>query len=213
MSIVKLDKINKSYDHRTILEDLDLTVDAGEMVAIMGPSGSGKSTILNIIGLLENPDSGQLYLFDQPSPKIHSHQAVLARRHQINYIFQTHALISNLSVENNLLLAMKSIKIKTSSKLHQIKGLLDRFNLSEISQSKVSSLSSGEAQRVAIIRSILKPGQLILADEPTGSLDQDMAKITFDMIRQLRDDYDKTVLLVTHDPAIGQACDRIIKLT
>lgn len=212
MSLVNIEDLNKAYKQRRILNNFNLQVNTWELVAIMGASGSGKSTLLNIIGLLEEVDSGRIYFKGKEAPSIHGQEAVKLRREFINYIFQTHALVSHLSVIDNLILAMRFVNGSNQEKRRRASQLLKHFNLDQVEEAKVASLSSGEAQRVSIIRAILKPGELILADEPTGSLDEAMAMTTFQMIQSLRDRYGKTILLVTHDSQLARKCDRVVRL-
>lgn len=209
---IEIHDLTKKFDARTILNKLSLTVDEGEFVAVVGPSGCGKSTLLNILGLLEEPTDGRILIFDEAVPAINSKKATLWRRSVINYLFQSFALIDDLSVKDNLLLAMNFVQKAPASKEKLITQVLAELEISYLLNAKVASLSGGEQQRVALARTILKPGKLVLADEPTGALDQKHAQMAFDQIELLRSKYHKTVLMVTHNLDQARQCDRIITL-
>ncbi|MBP2058809.1 putative ABC transport system ATP-binding protein [Lactobacillus colini] len=204
--------LNKKFGSRTIFQNLSFTINSGEFVAIVGPSGCGKSTLLNILGLLETADQGKILLFNKELPPINSKQATLLRRNVINYLFQSFALITNKTVKDNLLLAMHFIKNSNANKEHLISNVLNELDISHLINEQISSLSGGEQQRVALARAILKPGNLVLADEPTGALDEQRAQLAFKQIEKLRSQYGKTILMVTHNLQQARQCDRIINL-
>lgn len=211
-SILKIERISKTFASRTILNNLSLNVENGESVAIIGPSGSGKSTLLNVIGLLESYDSGHIYFRDKAYPKINSRHATLLRRNGINYLFQSFALISDLSTLANLDVALKYAKLEKSQKSEMVRSVLRELHIDHVADQPVSTLSGGEQQRAAIARAILKPGDLILADEPTGSLDKELAHTSFAQLLQMKEAFNKTIIVVTHDLEIGQQCDRMIDI-
>ena len=212
MKHIELNNISKSYGNRKIIDKLSFFIDEKEIVAIVGKSGSGKSTILNMIGLLETYDGGEILLKEKRLPDLNSKEATLLRRNEINYLFQTNALISEKTVRENLMLAMEYIDINDEEKSKKISEVLDRLDILDIIDQKANTVSGGEAQRVALARCILKPGDLILADEPTGSLDPKMSDKVFSLLLGLRNDYNKTILVVTHDMDIAKKCDRIIDI-
>ena len=212
MSMISVQSVSKKFGSREILKDLSFDVEENEFVALVGPSGSGKSTLLNMIGLLDNIDSGKILINGKILPKVNSRSAVNYRKNVINYLFQSNALISTSSVKDNLMLAMNFTKFSKEEKEKKIKETLRFVGLENRLDSKVNELSGGEQQRIAIVRSILKPGDIILADEPTGSLDPDMAQKSFDLIRSLRDQFGKTILIVTHNLDHAKQCDRIVSL-
>ena len=212
MNAITVRNLTKSYGTRTILNGLDFTIKEGEFVAIIGPSGSGKSTLLNILGMMEEPSAGQIELFNQPLPKINSRKATLLRRSTINYLFQSFALISDMTVKENLLWGMKFVKKSQKQKLEKIKQVLTDLDISHLSDDLVNTLSGGEQQRVSLARASLKPCKVILADEPTGALDPLHAQDAFDQIRQMQLKYGKTVIMVTHNHAEAKKADRIIAL-
>lgn len=212
MKHIELNNISKSYGNRKIIDNLSFFIEEKEIVAIVGKSGSGKSTILNMIGLLETYDDGEILLKGKRLPDLNSKQATLLRRNEINYLFQTNALISEKTVRENLLLAMEYVDIKDEEKFKKISEILDRLDILDIKDQKANTVSGGEAQRVALARCILKPGDLILADEPTGSLDPKMSNEVFSLLLRLRNDYNKTILIVTHDMDMDKKCDRAIDI-
>ena len=212
-SYIHVESLSKSFGQHTIFFELTFDIRQGETIAITGPSGCGKTTLLNILGLLDAPDAGQIYLSGNAYPKINSNKAMLLRRSEINYLFQSFALIDSRSVRNNLLLALQYTKLSKDEKNSQTRQMLKRFGIEDKLDATVNELSGGEKQRVAISRAILKPGNLILADEPTGSLDKKMADIVMDALISATHDAKKTLVVVTHDMEMAQKCDRILRLS
>lgn len=204
--------VTKKFGKRYIFQNLNLSVEEGEFIAIIGPSGCGKSTLLNMIGLLEEKDAGQIKLKGKEIPKIESKEATMLRRNTINYLFQSFALINDMTIYQNLFLAMKFLNITNKEKDKRINEILKKVHLEEFKDEKVNTLSGGEQQRVALARTILKPGDIILADEPTGSLDSAAAKIVFNLIKDLSKQYRKTVIMVTHSENLANQADRIINI-
>lgn len=213
MKAVELNNVCKKYGSRVILKGVSFFVDDGELVALIGPSGCGKSTILNMIGVMETVDQGGIRIFGKKVPAIDSHQATLMRRNTINYLFQSFALINDITVCENLLLSMHFLNVSDKDKMESVDEMLDAVHLLPLKNAIVNTLSGGEQQRVALARTMLKPGKLILADEPTGSLDAHSADISFSLIQSLCKEYGKTVIMVTHSPELAGRADRIIDLT
>ncbi|MBS4870905.1 MAG: ATP-binding cassette domain-containing protein [Atopobium sp.] len=211
-TFLQVDALNKSFGSNTVLHNISFEVESGESVALVGPSGCGKSTLLNIIGLLETLDSGAISLEGRAYPSINSKKATLMRRTEINYLFQSFALINDWKVSKNLLLALQYTKLSKQEQERLIRTALENYGIDEKFDAVVNELSGGEKQRVAIARAMIKPGNLILADEPTGSLDKAMATIVIDSLLDSVHANHKTLLMVTHDMGIAQRCDRIIEL-
>ena len=211
-TFLQVDALNKSFGSNTVLYNISFEIESGESVALVGPSGCGKSTLLNIIGLLETLDSGTINLEGKTYPSINSKKATLMRRIEINYLFQSFALINDWKVSKNLLLALQYTKLSKQEQERLIRTALENYGIGEKFDAVVNELSGGEKQRVAIARAMIKPGNLILADEPTGSLDKAMATIVIDSLLDSVHANHKTLLMVTHDMGIAQRCDRIIKL-
>lgn len=211
-TFLQVDALNKSFGSNTVLHNISFEIESGESVALVGPSGCGKSTLLNIIGLLETLDSGTVNLEGRTYPSINSKKATLMRRTEINYLFQSFALINDWKVSKNLLLALQYTKLSKQEQERLIRTALENYGIGEKFDAVVNELSGGEKQRVAIARAMIKSGNLILADEPTGSLDKAMATIVIDSLLDSVHANHKTLLMVTHDMGIAQRCDRIIEL-
>ena len=206
MNILELKNVSKSYNGRKIIDNFTISIPEKSIVSIIGKSGSGKSTILNMIGMLEKVDSGEIKINGKKLPSINSSLAMKLRRDSINYLFQSFALINDIKV------VMEFLDISKKEKIHLIDNVLNELDIFDLKNKIVNTLSGGEQQRVAIARCILKPGNLILADEPTGSLDPMMSEKVFSLIKNLRDKYGKTIIIVTHDMNLANKTDKIINL-
>lgn len=184
--IIQLKNINKSYSNKYLFNNLDFSIKKGEMVAITGPSGVGKSTLLNIIGLIDKPDSGEVIICNNKNPYNKEKLKLKLFRDNIGYLFQNYALVDNYTVSKNLDIALEYVKNKDKKRLKEKAlervGLLDKLN------NKVFELSGGEQQRVALARLMLKEKDIILADEPTGSLDEDNRDIILKLLKQLNNE-------------------------
>ena len=212
MPTISVRQLSKYYGAKRVIENISFEISDREFVALIGPSGSGKSTLLNLIGLLETVDEGTITIDGEILPQVNSKKATHLRRNVLNYLFQSNALIPNESVGDNLMLALHYTNLTKEEKDKKIKTVLSKVHMESFLESRINELSGGEQQRIAIARAILKPGELILADEPTGSLDPQMAQTAFELLKLLRDEYEKTIILVTHNMYQAQQCDRIIDL-
>lgn len=208
MALVELRHVYKSYGNKVVLDDLNLIIEKGTFNVIMGPSGSGKSTILNIIGLLDRANQGEVLLFDKIAPKPFSVGAEKLLRNHIGYLFQNFALVENESVEYNLKLALEYTK---GNKNELIKSALTSVGLEDYEKKKIYQCSGGQQQRIAIARLLLKPCELILADEPTGSLDEDNRKLVIELLKKMQKE-ERTIIVVSHDPVFKDVADNVIKL-
>ena len=200
--------VRKQYGGRRVLDGFDLTVEAGEFVALTGASGTGKSTVLNLLGLLDAPDSGEVRLFGHAAPGPHSHAANRLRRSRLGYLFQNFALIDSESVAHNLGIAL-TYAGRGRPKRERIAEALTRVGLPGAEHRKIFSLSGGEQQRVAVARLLLKPCDLVLADEPTGSLDADNRDVVLALLRELNK-AGKTVVVATHDEVVAGNASRVV---
>ncbi len=206
--MIELVSVTKKYADKNIFDNFSLHINNGEFVAVIGESGCGKSTLLNIIGLLEPVDKGQVCIDGEKNVKPQSSQSVKIIRNKISYLFQNFALVDEETVMYNLMLALRYTK---GNKKQRIKTTLESIGLGGYENKKIYQLSGGEQQRVALARILLKPSKIILADEPTGSLDVNNRNIVIDILRKIQQQ-GKTVLIVTHDMAVAQMCDKIIRI-
>ena len=209
--MIKLENVTKTIGKKVILENLSLKINQGDLVAIVGKSGSGKSTLLNLLGLIDGDYSGYYEIFGQKNVPVNSVKSQAIIREHISYLFQNFALIDNETVEYNLMLALKYVKLSKKDKVQKIEEILERVGLSSTLHQKVSELSGGEQQRIAVARAILKPSQLLLADEPTGSLDPENRDLVLNFLLDMNKE-GKTVIIVTHDAYVAQQCHRVIEL-
>ena len=210
-NIIELKNITKAFGDNIVLKDVDIKVSKGSMTAITGESGCGKTTLLNIIGLLEDFDKGTLKIANQKFKSNSLKNKVPLLRNTISYLFQNFALIDNQSVSYNLDIALKYVK-KSKQEKHEMKvKALEDVGLKGFLNRKVYQLSGGEQQRVAIARAMLKPSEIILADEPTGSLDIKNKSNVMEFLKLLNNS-GKTIVIVTHDSDVAAMCNNILVL-
>lgn len=207
--MIELKNITKKYGKKEIFKNFSIHIYEGEFVAITGESGCGKSTLLNIMGLLESVDKGKVSIDGESNIRPQSKQAVKIIRNKINYLFQNFALVDEDTVYNNLLLSLKYVKGNKKSKINDA---LCAVGLAGFEKEKIYQLSGGEQQRVALARIILKPSKIILADEPTGSLDPINRDVIINILKKIHQQ-GKTIIIVTHDTAVAKQCNRIIKIS
>ena len=202
----------KDHNERKIFENFSFTISKGDMVAIMGKSGSGKTTLLNIIGGLESIDKGT-YLFNGKDVSRFSEKELLKfRRKNISFIFQNFALINEYSVMDNILLPLKYRYCNIDKKkLDGARELLDKLDIGYVCDQKIDNLSGGEKQRIAIARSLISNTNVILADEPTGALDEKSGYMIMELFKQMKN-IGKTIIIVTHDIDVAKKCDYIINI-
>lgn len=212
MNAVEIMDVTKKYGDRVIFDHINMEIREGEMTALIGPSGCGKSTLLNMIGLLEDLSNGKIRIFGKEIPKINSRKATMLRRNTVNYLFQSSALVGDMTVYQNLMLAMHFVRISQKEKEIRINRMLHEVGLPKMKSAVVNTMSGGEQQRVALARTLLKPGKLILADEPTGALDEKSAEKVFLLLRDLCVQYKKTVIMVTHNMELARKADRVVDL-
>lgn len=211
MKAIILKNIEKSFSNKRLFDRFNLEIDEGDMVALVGASGCGKTTLLNMIGLIEPTDKGEYYIFNKKAPKCNSFQSNAIIRDYISYLFQNFALVDNFTVEENLMLSLKYVKKNKQQKKLMINKALKRVGLENYNKLKVFQISGGEQQRVALARAMIKPGKIILADEPTGSLDYENKYIVMKILKELNNN-GKTIIIVTHDLEVAKLCNHIIEL-
>jgi putative ABC transport system ATP-binding protein len=211
--MIRLENITKTYPmgkrQLTVLRGINLTIERGELVAIMGPSGSGKTTLLNLLGCLDIPTSGSYYLEDREVSRLNSRELAGIRGQKIGFIFQTFNLLSRLTALANVELGMTyagGVERQRATEALAKVGLSERLNHRPI------ELSGGEQQRVAIARAVVKSPSLFLADEPTGQLDSRSGEEVINLLTSLHADQGITLIIVTHDANIANHCNRIIRL-
>ncbi len=209
--MIELQEVTKKFGKHQIFDRYSLSISVEKMTAILGRSGAGKSTLLNLIGLIEEADSGQVYIAGKKAPQINSKEALLMRRNFISFLFQNFALIEDESIERNLNISLVYEKIKKTEKRRRMREVLNQVGIPHHLNEKVYALSGGEKQRVALARALLKRSQILLADEPTGSLDEQNRVLILGLLRQ-EVEKGKTVIIVTHDPAVVAACDEYIEI-
>lgn len=206
---IRLENINKSYGKHKILDNLNISIFPEDFITIIGASGSGKSTLLNILGTLEDYDSGEVESFGYKDPVKDYKNSMILRREKIAYLFQNFALIENMTVKENLDIALKYSKYKNDKE--KIRQILDMLGVVDKIDNKIYELSGGQQQRVAMARVLLKPYQILLADEPTGSLDKSNKDI---LIRILIEENKKgkTIVVVSHDMDFIKISKRAYKI-
>ena len=211
--MIHLKDITKVYPmgkrELTVLSGINLRIEKGELVAIMGPSGSGKSTMLNLIGCLDKPTSGSYYLDDREVSHLSSGELAAVRSRKIGFVFQTFNLLPRLSALANVELGLRYAGGVDRNRAMEA---LDRVGLSDRASHRPTELSGGEMQRVAIARAIVKTPPLILADEPTGNLDSHSGAGIISILTSLHAEQGITLLVITHDADIAHNCQRIIQL-
>lgn len=215
-SHISLSNVNKSYQEgdkeRMVLDDLELTVNEGEMIVLLGRSGSGKSTMLNLISGIDRPDSGEINIGGTDLSNLSEKERTLFRRKNIGFIFQSFNLISTLTAEENVLLPLKLKGIQDENLLERAGNFLNEVGLGDRGDSYPDRLSGGEQQRVAIARALAHEPMLILADEPTGNLDFETGKRILDILNKLVRENGRTIILATHDRDICEIADRVVEL-
>ena len=193
-----------------VLKGIDLKVEPGEFMAIMGPSGSGKSTLLNMIGALDRPTSGKVYINGTDLSQLNDNQIADVRNTEIGFIFQFFNLIPRMDAQNNVELPMAIKGVSRTQRKKRAMNLLNLVGLGDRAHHKPSQLSGGEQQRVAIARALSNEPNLILADELTGNLDSKTGAEIMLLLKQLNKEEGKTFILITHDPQVAQNTDRLV---
>ena len=216
LPIVQLQAIRKSFNvgqpnETEVLHGIDLSIAKGDFCAVMGPSGSGKSTLLNIVGLLERPTRGRLWIAGHETTSLDEAALTRLRGHSIGFVFQYHHLITAFSALENVMLPMLGARGFPSAQITQRAArLLDLVGLTPWRDQSAGQLSGGQQQRVAIARALAMGPDLLLADEPTGNLDTQSAELVFSLLRHVCSDQGTTILFVTHNPTLAGRCDHIL---
>ena len=194
------------------LRGVSFDIEQGEFVSIMGPSGSGKSTCMNMIGCLDRPTSGVVKINGRETAKMNEKELSVLRNQTIGFVFQQYHLITSMNVIENVMLPLKYQKIERSLRYDMAKTALEAVGLSERIHHKPHELSGGQKQRVAIARAMVTRPKILLADEPTGALDTETGKQVMEMFRKINSENNTTIIIVTHDPRIGDSTKRCIRI-
>jgi putative ABC transport system ATP-binding protein len=209
--IVKLENVEKIYYVGgypiKALDNVSLKIKEGEFLSIVGPSGSGKSTLLAIMGCLDRPTKGKVYLFDKDISKLNDNQLSELRRKYIGFIFQQYYLFNYLNALENVQIGLR---ISGNKNLEKAKELLNKVGLGDRLYNYPNQLSGGQQQRVVIARALAKDPKLILADEPTANIDEKSAKELLDILKKLNEEENRTIVIVTHDLRVAEKTNRIV---
>ncbi len=216
MHVVRTESLTKIYGDSGqpvhALREINLTVEKGELLAVMGPSGSGKSTLLYMLGALERPSSGKVWLHDKDLSTLNDDALSQLRRESLGFVFQFYNLIPVLTARENVAMPLILDGVPRADALKRADESLARVGLIDRSTHRPAELSGGQQQRVTLARALVGNPALILADEPTGNLDSRASEEVITLLRRATDEWDQTVVLVTHDPRIAAYADRIIFL-
>ena len=216
--LIALQGVRKSYNlglpsEVEVLHGVDLCIQPGEFIALVGPSGSGKSTLLNVLGLLERMSSGSYRLQGRETSDLDDDGLTLLRRQSLGFVFQFHHLLPAFTaLENVTLPALMAQGVVTGQDRRRAMDLLEAVGLEKALHKKPAKLSGGMQQRVAIARALVQQPPLVLADEPTGNLDTQSSQEVFALLRQIHRDLGTAFLIVTHDPRLAQQCDRVVEI-
>ena len=214
--VIQLRGVTKIYrkggQELVVLDGLDMDVDVGEFLALMGPSGSGKSTILNLIGGLDEPDEGDVVVAGASVPSLTGEALSAWRARHIGYVFQAFNLIPVLTAEENVELPLLLTPLKKAERREQARFALEIVGLADRMDHRPKQLSGGQEQRVAIARAIAMDPTILLCDEPTGDLDRESADQVLELLARLSEEHDKTILMVTHDQKAGDDAKRVLHL-
>lgn len=216
MAFVEARTLNKSYPVQRrrlhVLRGLDLAVDKGEMVAVMGASGVGKSTLLHVLGGLDRPDSGDVRVGEVDIGRVTDAELVAFRNRHVGFVFQFHHLLPEFSALENAEMPLRIARVPLSDARPQARRLLERVGLGDRLDHRPGMLSGGEQQRVAVARALVMQPSLLLADEPTGDLDETTADALHVLLRDMHAEFELTAIIATHNPRLAQQCDRVLRL-
>jgi len=213
--LITLESISKIYGSKQnpmyALKDVSLTIQEGEMIAIMGPSGSGKSTLLNILGLIDKPSQGTYAIKGKPLNDIRKHKIHKTRNELIGFVFQYFALLKEYTVLDNVMMPLTYRRMPQRERKERALAYLEKVGLSGHAKKKPAALSGGQQQRVAIARALVGEPALVLADEPTGNLDQQTGAEIMTLLTDLNRE-GRTIIIVTHDLEVAKQCSRVIRI-
>jgi lipoprotein-releasing system ATP-binding protein len=216
MAFVDVNGLNKSYEvglrRLHVLRDLQLTVEHGEMVAVVGASGVGKSTLLHVLGGLDRADDGEIRVADRDLRALSDGELVQFRNRNVGFVFQFHHLLPEFDAAENVEMPMRIARRPYAESRQRATTLLTRVGLGERLEHRPGMLSGGEQQRVAVARALVMEPALLLADEPTGDLDESTADALHDLLREMHAERGLTSIIATHNPRLAAACDRVFRM-
>lgn len=212
MAIIEATGVKKHYDRGAIkaLDGINLTIEPGEFVAIIGPSGSGKSTLLHMLGALDAPDEGTVVI--DGSDLARERDLASFRRRTVGFVFQLHNLIPTLTALENVQIPLVDDGTRPAERKTRAVELLERVGLADRLHNLPTTLSGGERQRVAIARALVNRPRILIADEPTGAVDSANSRLIMELLKQLNRDTDMTLIVVTHDPVVAEQADRVVRV-
>ena len=215
-SLIKLENVGKTYKlgetQLSVLKGINLEIKPGYFVTIMGPSGSGKSTLMYLLGLLDMPSEGKIYLDGQDISDFSEDKLAELRGRKIGFVFQQFNLLQNLTALENVMLPMIFQQVPEDKRKEKAKKLLESVNLGQRMNHKPTEMSGGEQQRIAIARSLVNDPEILIADEPTGNLDSSTGKMVMEILTKLHKEQNKTIVVVTHDPNIAHYSQNVIHI-
>jgi putative ABC transport system ATP-binding protein len=216
MPVLQAEAVTKQYKMGEVvvraLDEVDFAVEKGEFVAVMGPSGSGKSTLLHVLGGLDDPSSGQITLAGKPISQLPDSEVTIIRRRKVGFIFQFYNLMPTLTAEENVGLPLLIDGQRVQQHRQKIHDLLKMVGLDDRVDHKPDQMSGGQQQRVAIARAFVNDPEIVLADEPTGNLDSKSGTAVLQLLRRFCDDFQQTIVMVTHDPRAASFANRVVFL-
>jgi len=211
--MLELKNISKSYGDQLILNDVSFQVKEKELISILGPSGSGKSTLLQIIGLLNTADSGSILLDNVECTTLHENELIAFRNKKLGFVFQFHNLLGEFTCEENIKMPL-FIREKTlnNDQIELFDKIINKLSISDLMKKHPNQLSGGEQQRVAVARALINQPKILLADEPTGNLDNKNAVNLYELFLELKEDWKQCIIMVTHNENLTKQSDQIIYL-
>ncbi|MDD4646446.1 MAG: ABC transporter ATP-binding protein [Bacteroidales bacterium] len=210
--MIRIREISKSFGNLEVLKGIDLDVASGEIVSIVGPSGAGKTTLLQIMGTLNRPDAGQIWIRNTEISSMDDRKLATFRNREIGFVFQFHNLLPEFTAIENVCIPAFICKTPRAAAMKRAAELLDYLRLTDRMEHKPAELSGGEKQRVAVARALMNNPAVILADEPSGNLDSENQRDLHQLFLRLRDEFHQTFVIVTHDTTLATLSDRVITM-
>jgi len=211
--MLEIKDIRKSFGEKgqfEALKGINLQVNDGEFIGIMGPSGSGKSTLLNMIATIDTATSGEILLNGTNPAQLSAEEIAKFRRQKLGFVFQDFNLLPTLTVEENIILPLTLDGAKVADMQEKLVQVAEKLGISQLLKKKIGEISGGQAQRVAVARAMIRRPELVLADEPTGNLDTKASNDVMNLLKQINQEENATILMVTHDPFSASFCNRIV---